>query len=256
LMMLRIISAPTVSNSGRNAFTCLKKVSLLSFRSSPISFEWKYLNGQRIFREFHYGAVVFAPKNKKNDAVSAATTAHTLPDFKISYNSMDKILSSLSAELATIHVGRVSTDMFNNINIDNYGTIANVAQVTLKAPLKISITVFDPDVVKKVADAIRESGLNLNPQIEGNTLTLNIPKPSKETRESYIKIIHKNGEKFKQEIRQVRKDCMDSLKKCKGVVSDDEIKLATKEVEVRTEKMIDKIAATIKLKEKEIIMSA
>jgi len=37
--------------------------------------------------------------------------------------------------------------------------------------------------------------LNLNPQVEGNTLTVNIPKPSKETRESYIKIIHKNGEK-------------------------------------------------------------
>jgi len=81
------------------------------------------------------------------------------------------------------------------MQIENYGTIGNVAQVTQKAPLKISITVFDPDVVKKVADAVRESGLNLNPQVEGNTLTVNIPKPSKETRESYIKIIHKNGEK-------------------------------------------------------------
>eukprot|EP01036_Dinobryon_divergens_P022506 gene22506-30767_t len=178
----------------------------------------------------------------------------SMPDFKSSYQKMEKIASSLNAELANFHVGRANAEMFHSIPVESYGTISNIAQVTLKSASKVSITVYDPDAVKKVADAIRTSSdLNMNPIIDGSTMEISIPKPSKETREATVKSMHKVAEKFKLEVRQVRKECMDSLKKCKGGVSDDDIKLKNKEIETKTEKVIDSIAAALKVKEKEIL---
>lgn len=85
---------------------------------------------------------------------------------------------------------------FHSIPVESYGTISNIAQVTLKSASKVSITVFDPEAVKKVADAIRASSdLNLNPIIDGSTMEVNIPKPSKETREATVKSMHKVAEK-------------------------------------------------------------
>ena len=90
----------------------------------------------------------------------------------------------------------LSTCRFHNIPVESYGVISNIAQVTLKSASKVSITVYDPDAVKKVADAIRTSSdLNLNPIIDGSTMEVNIPKPSKETREATVKSMHKVAEK-------------------------------------------------------------
>jgi ribosome recycling factor len=84
---------------------------------------------------------------------------------------------------------------FHNLVVESYGTLATIAQVSLMTSSKLSISVYDPDAVKYAADAIRDCGLNLNPMIEGNTIIVNIPKPSKEYRENLVKSLAKISEK-------------------------------------------------------------
>ena len=118
-----------------------------------------------------------------------------LPNIKTVDNNMDSVLKKLSVEFTKINTGKVSVDMFNNIKVDSFGTVSNCGQVTLKTPTKVSIAVYDPSTVKIVADSIRECGLNLNPTVEGNNLIINIPKPSKESRDNLVKLSSKLSEK-------------------------------------------------------------
>ena len=122
-------------------------------------------------------------------------TQHELPNLKSVDSEMDSVLKKLSIDFSKINTGKVSTDMFNSIKVDSYGSVANCGQVVLKSPTKVSISVFDPSTIKIVADSIRDCGLNLNPIIEGNYLIITIPKPSKESRDNLVKLLSKLSEK-------------------------------------------------------------
>ncbi len=69
------------------------------------------------------------------------------------------------------------------------------AQVTMKAANKISISVFDPDLIAGVSKALRDCNMNLSPTSEGNNISVVIPKPSKEAREGIVKLASKAAEK-------------------------------------------------------------
>lgn len=190
-------------------------------------------------RNFHVSIPVHA-KNKKNnkgkgdDDDGDGGAAVKLPEAKDLEKSMDKKIERLVEEFSKIRAGKASADMFNNIYVDNGGSkvkLAEVGQITMKSPTKLSISVFDPALATAVANSIRDAGLGINPSIEGsNNVVANIPKPSKESRDAYVKVASKAAEKYKLEVRNVRKDGMDTIKKAKGNVSEDTTRRLTKEV--------------------------
>jgi ribosome recycling factor len=155
-----------------------------------------------------------------------------LPDVKSVEKSMDGTVNWVASEFAKLKVGRVSADLFSNLPVESYGTVGKAGQVTLKSNTKLLVALYDPVMGKAVADAIRNCGLNLNPTIEGNNVMANIPRPSKESRDALVKTAQKLAEKAKTDIRNMRKDCMDGIKKCKGSVAEDDIKRFTKEVHI------------------------
>ena len=111
---------------------------------------------------------------------------------------MEKRIVRLVDEFSKFRAGRVSSDMFDNVIIEAYGSktaLTEVGQITVKGPTKVSIAVFDPLLVQHVSKALEEYGLNLNPVIEGNLVEVVIPKPSKETREGLVKNASKASEK-------------------------------------------------------------
>merc|ERR1712146_183940 len=122
--------------------------------------------------------------------------------------------------------------------------LSNVAQSVLRAPNKINISVFDPMLVQDVAKTIRDSaGGTINPVVQGANISVNVPKPSKEQRESTIKIAGKLTEKIKQDIRKNRKDALDDLKKIEDNLPKDDFYRLSKEIDAVTEKVIKKVTA-------------
>jgi len=125
-------------------------------------------------------------------------SSSNLPNVRDVEIGMGKCIEKLEKDLASLHGGRASTDMFSNMTIEAYGSrisIPEAGQVSLISGSKVSIAVFDPVLTNTVANTIRDSGLNLNPTIEGNTVIISIPKPSKEARETIIKSATKFAEK-------------------------------------------------------------
>lgn len=113
-----------------------------------------------------------------------------LPDTKDLDSQMDKKLTRVIDEFAKLRNGQPNTELFRTVMVNSNGarvSVADSGQLSVKSPTKMSITVFDPPQVNAVAEAIRECGMGLTPVVEGSTITMSIPKPSKESREALIK---------------------------------------------------------------------
>lgn len=148
-----------------------------------------------LLRSFHATTISLAkPKKGGNSKATDDGEGVPLPDVKQADARMEQQLSTLSAELAKFKIGKASTETFNNIQVEGFGTVVSAGQITLKSASKVEIAVYDPSMVKAVRDAIKDSGLGVNPQVEGNLVLVNIPKPSKESRDSMVKAASKVAE--------------------------------------------------------------
>lgn len=186
-----------------------------------------------VVRNFYASTLLYAKKKGKSSSNDDEGAPVNLPDPKVYDQLMLKRLSALKDELSQIRGGSASKEMLNSINVTAYGSkipLEEAGQITLKTPTVLAIAVFDTALTSFVVTALKESGMNLNPVVEGSNVLINVPKPSKEQRELQVKLMAKVIEKSKQDIRQIRKDGLDSLKKLKGKVSEDDTRRLTKQV--------------------------
>ena len=102
-----------------------------------------------------------------------------------------------------------------------------------------------------ISDAIRDADLNLNPQVEGNTIRVPVPKPSKETREATAKLVSKIAETAKNRVRRVRQAAMDKIKKVEGASPDDTFR-EMKEIDGMTAAATAEITGAADRKRKEV----
>ncbi|WP_425090357.1 ribosome recycling factor [Tropicimonas sp. S265A] len=170
---------------------------------------------------------------------------------------MDGALSSLRTEFASLRTGRASASMLEPINVDAYGTMTPINQVgtvNVPEPRMVTINVWDKSLVGKVEKAIRESGLGINPQLNGTIIMLPIPELNEERRRELTKVAGTYAEGARVAVRNVRRDGMDQLKKLKAEgMSEDDHKLWTEEVQQLTDAYIAKVDAALETKQEEIM---
>ncbi len=170
---------------------------------------------------------------------------------------MDGAISSFNSDLAGLRTGRASTNMVDGIMIDAYGQkmpIDQVGSISVPEARMISIQVWDKGLVIAVEKAIHESGLGLNPQVDGELIRIPIPELNEERREELSKIAGKYAEQSRIAIRNVRRDGMDEIKKIgkDGTVGKDRAIDLSNEVQELTDDYIKKIDEMLSQKENEI----
>ena len=170
---------------------------------------------------------------------------------------MDGAISSFSGDLAGLRTGRASTNMVDGIMIDAYGQkmpIDQVGSISVPEARMISIQVWDKGLVIAVEKAIHESGLGLNPQVDGELIRIPIPELNEERREELSKIAGKYAEQSRIAIRNVRRDGMDEIKKIEkdGTVGKDRAIDLSNEVQELTDDYIKKMDEMLSQKENEI----
>jgi len=181
----------------------------------------------------------------------------TEPDLDDVERRMDGALQTLKSEFSGLRTGRASVAMMDPIVVEAYGShmpLNQLATVNVPEPRMITIQVWDRSMVSAVEKAIRNSGLGINPVIEGANMRLPIPELNAERRAELAKVAAKYAEQAKIAVRNVRRDGMDMLKKMHkdGHVSDDDIKIWEKEVQDMTDAHVKKIDEALAQKEKEI----
>ena len=170
---------------------------------------------------------------------------------------MDGAIASLRTEFASLRTGRASASMLEPVMVDAYGTktpINQVGTVNVPEPRMVTINVWDKGLVGKVEKAIRESGLGINPQLNGTIIMLPIPELNEERRTQLTKVAGQYSENARVSIRNIRRDGMDQIKKAKADgMSEDDQKVWEGEVQDLTNKYIAMIDEQLETKQAEIM---
>lgn len=171
---------------------------------------------------------------------------------------MNGAIASLRTEFASLRTGRGSASMLDPVQVDAYGTMTPINQVgtvNVPEPRMVTINVWDKGLVGKVEKAIRESGLGINPQLNGTIIMLPIPELNEERRRELSKVAGGYAENARVSIRNVRRDGMDQIKKAKsaGEMSEDDQKIWESEVSDLTKKFTDMIDEQLETKQGEIM---
>ena len=171
---------------------------------------------------------------------------------------MEKAIDSFKKDLSGLRVGRASLNMLDQINVNAYGSIMPLNQVsTVSVPESrmLLVSVWDNSLVSATEKSIKESPLGLNPMVEGNIIRISIPPLSEERRVEITKIAAKYGENARVSVRNIRRDHIEAVRKLQknGEISEDQKHKDELSIQEITNQIIEKIDSILSVKEKEIL---
>ena len=176
---------------------------------------------------------------------------------KKSEERMEMAAMFLEDELNRIRAGRANVAILDGVRVDSYGSkvpLNQVANVSVPDPRTIAIKPWDRKEIRAIEKAIMDSDVGITPENNGEVVRLNIPVPTEERRRELAKQCNKIAEKAKVEVRNVRGDIKEKLKKAiKDGLSEDNEKDAELELQKIHDKYIKKIDDLIAAKNKEIM---
>ena len=177
------------------------------------------------------------------------------PIIETSTKKMDKVIDHLRDELSTIRTGMASPAMLNHVEVDYYGTptpVNQIAGISVQEGRIIVIKPYDRSSLKDIERACNEADLGIAPQNDGTVIRLTVPQLTGETRKEMAKKVGKIAEDCKVQIRNIRRDANQVVKKDKEMDEDTQ-KDCENEVQKLTDKYVKKIDELAKAKEKEVL---
>ena len=179
-------------------------------------------------------------------------------EYKVFEDKMKKSIDSVAADFAAVRAGRANAAVLDRIMVDYYGSptpIQQIASIASPDPRSLVITPWHTSAVRSIEKAIQESDLGINPSNDGKSLRLLFPQLTEERRKELTKQIAKYAEGGKVAIRNIRRDAMEKFKKLEksGDLTEDDLKIAEKDIQKLTDDMIKKIDALYAAKEKELM---
>ena len=179
-------------------------------------------------------------------------------EYKVFEDKMKKSIDSVAADFAAVRAGRANAAVLDRIMVDYYGSptpIQQIASIASPDPRSLVITPWDTSAVRSIEKAIQESDLGINPSNDGKSLRQLFPELTEERRKELTKQIAKYAEGGKVAIRNIRRDAMEKFKKLEksGDLTEDDLKIAEKDIQKLTDDMIKKIDALYAAKEKELM---
>ncbi|MDE7011206.1 MAG: ribosome recycling factor, partial [Oscillospiraceae bacterium] len=133
--------------------------------------------------------------------------------------------------------------------------IHQIASIGSPDPRTLTIQPWDASAVKLICKAIQESDLGINPQNDGKIIRLAFPQLTEERRKDLVKQIAKYAEGGKVAIRNIRRDAVEAFKaqKKNGELTEDDLKIAEKDIQKMTDDMCKEVDALLEKKEKELL---
>lgn len=173
-------------------------------------------------------------------------------------HKMARAVDAMEREFQGVRTGRASTSLVERITVDYYGTstpLNQLAGISVPEPHQIVIQPWDRGVLGAIEKAITKSDIGLTPNVDGTVVRLNIPPLTEERRKDLVKVVHKRMEDAKIEIRNIRRDAADHLKKAErdGAVGADEAHRFLDTLQKTTDRHIADVDRRGAAKEQEVL---
>jgi ribosome recycling factor len=171
---------------------------------------------------------------------------------------MEKTVDDFRANLLSARTGRASVHMLDQVKVDYYGTdtpVSQVAQITTPEAQLILVQPWEISLVPAIEKAIRTSNQGFNPMHDGRIIRVPIPPMNEERRKEAVKNLAAVLEGHKTSMRNIRRDGNEAIKKAAKdkLISADDEKRATEEVQQLTDAEIKRLDDLFKAKEKELM---
>ena len=182
-----------------------------------------------------------------------------IAELKISTEQrMLKCIESLIGDLGKVRTGRAHTGILDHVHVDYYGSmvpLSQVAGVTLIDARTIGVQPWEKPMVAKVARAILDANLGLNPAAQGDMIRVPMPTLTEERRRELFKVVKAEGENAKVSIRNLRRDANNHLKEAlkKKSIAEDEERRAQDDIQKLTDRFVADVDKMLADKEKDLM---
>lgn len=178
--------------------------------------------------------------------------------YEVHETKMQKTLSALERNLATIRAGRANPAILDKVSVEYYGVpspLTQIANVSVPDARTILVQPWDASIVGEVEKAILKSDIGITPTNDGKSLRLNFPPLTEERRKELSKQVKKYGEECKVAMRNVRRDAIEEYKaqKKRSEITEDDLKDIEADIQKLTDGFVKKIDDVVAKKEKEIL---
>ena len=159
---------------------------------------------------------------------------------------MLRAVEAMERDFQGFRTGRASTSLVERLTVDYYGTqtpLNQLASISVPEAHQIVIQPWDRGVLSAIEKAILKSDIGLTPNVDGTLVRLNIPPLTEERRKDIVKSVHKRMEDARIEIRNIRREANDGIKKDErdGELGTDD---ARREVD-QLQKLTDRVVADV-----------
>ena len=173
-------------------------------------------------------------------------------------HKMARAVEVLERDLQGVRTGRASTSIVERLLVDYYGTptaLVQLAGISVPESHQIVIQPWDRSVLGAIEKAILKSDIGLVPNVDGSVVRLNIPPLTEERRRDLVKQVHKRMEEARVEIRNLRREAADQLKKEEhdGTLGADEARRELEQLQRITDKHVADVDHVGAVKEQEIL---
>lgn len=175
-----------------------------------------------------------------------------------SKTKMDKTIAALRSEFALIRTGRANPSLFEKLSVEYYGSetpLNQIASISVPEARLVVIQPWDKSALSSIEKALLKSDLGFNPSNDGNVLRINFPALTEERRKDLAKNAKGICENYKITIRNLRRECIDELKKMEkdSLITEDQLKDGEGKIQKLTDSSISEIDSIFKEKETEIM---
>ncbi len=173
-------------------------------------------------------------------------------------HKMNRAVDAMERDFGAFRTGRASTALVERLTVDYYGTqtpLNQLAGISVPEPHQIVIQPWDRSALGAIERAIIKSDIGLTPNVDGAVVRLNIPTLTEERRHDLVRVVHKRMEEARVEIRNMRRDAADHLKKLEkdGEVGTDEGRRLLDELQKTTDRHVGEVDRLGGAKEQEVL---
>lgn len=159
-----------------------------------------------------------------------------------------KVEEWLAKEYASVHTGRATPMILDNINIEVYGAfqpIKNVGSINIEDPKTIRIVPWDKTHIKSIEKAIYDADLGLSVAPDDMGIRVIFPMLTTETRTKLVKVLKEKMEDARITVRKERENEIDKIKEASLPKDDDfrvheELQKIVNEANLKLEEIFNK----------------
>jgi len=171
---------------------------------------------------------------------------------------MQSTLSVFRDELSRMRSGRASTALVDRLMVEYYGQdteLRQLASISTPEAMQILIRPYDKGATRNIERALQMSDIGVNPNVDGESIRLNMPALTRQRRLELVKFLNRRMEENRVAIRNIRRSANSDLQdfQKEKLISEDDCKRGEAEVQKLTDKFVARIGELGAQKETEIM---